>query len=499
MKTIENRSGSDQLKNIMRHKEMINWVKAQAEIAIIFFIDLISILGIFLLSRGIRTDILPLIYTGFPVDQPFENPMYIGLVCLIWIFFLYYEGLYTKRFSYWDEIGALWKVSFFSTIGIFTIASAGKIGDEISRTVVVLMGVIALVLLPLMRMTFKKALRRAGLLQRRVLILGAGETGRLMLKALRREPNYGYKIIGFVDDDPEKCGKTIEGIKIHRGVDKALHYINRCNIEDVFIAMPGAGKERHQTLINRLQQKVKNILFVPDIFGIAVVGTNLQHFFHEEAFAFEMKNNLLRPFNIFLKKSFDIVISLLLLPLLFFPMIVLFVLIQLDSKGPAIFFQERVGKKGRKFRCFKFRTMYADAEERLETVLENDPERKHEWTSFWKLKDDPRITRIGKFLRKTSLDELPQILNVLKGEMSLIGPRPVTEEEILNYYKEAADICYRVLPGITGLWQVSGRNNTSYDYRIALDSWYVRNWNLWLDIIILLKTVRIVLKREGAY
>jgi undecaprenyl-phosphate galactose phosphotransferase len=483
----------------MVHREMINWVKTQAEILIIFSIDLISVLGIFLLSRVIRTDILPLIYTGFPVAQPFENPVYIALVCLIWVFFLYYEGLYTKRFSYWDEIRALWKVSFFSTIGIFTIASAGKISDEISRTVVILMGVIAILLFPLARMTFKKALRRVGLLQRRVLIIGAGKTGRLMLKALMREPNYGYKIIGFVDDDPEKCGKSIEGIKIHRGVDKALHYINRCNVEDVFIAMPGAGKERLQGVINNLQHKVKNILFVPDIFGIAVVGTNLMHFFYEEAFAFEMKNNLFRPFNIFLKKCFDMVSSALLLPLLFLPMIVLFVLIHLDSKGPALFFQERIGKNGRKFRCYKFRTMFADAEERLKVVLENDPAKKEEWTTLWKLKDDPRITRIGKFLRKTSLDELPQILNVLKGEMSFVGPRPVTEDEIKKYYRDAADICYSVLPGITGLWQVSGRNNTSYDYRIALDSWYVRNWNLWLDIVILLKTVRIVIKQEGAY
>ena len=116
-----------------------------------------------------------------------------------------------------------------------------------------------------------------------------------------------------------------------------------------------------------------------------------------------------------------------------------------------------------------------------------------------KLRDDPRITGIGKFLRKTSLDELPQIVNVLKGDMSFVGPRPVTEDEINVYYKEAADLCYSVLPGITGLWQVSGRNNTAYDYRIALDLWYVKNWQMWLDIVILFKTVRIVLRREGAY
>ena len=477
----------------------INQIRKSIELIVIFIADIGSVFLIFKLAFFIRKG-LPLFFqSAFPKELPLASLTHLWWIFVLWIFFFYYEGLYTRVFSYWDEIRILWKVSFLSTIGIFTIASVGKISDEISRTVIVLMGIIAILLLPLIRMTFKKALRRTGLLQRRVLILGAGKTGRLMLKALMREPNYGYKIIGFVDDDPEKCGKRIEGIKIHRGVDKALHYINRCNIEDVFIAMPGAGKERLQGVINNLQHKVKNILFVPDIFGIAVVGTNLLHFFYEEAFAFEMKNNLFRPFNIFLKKCFDMVSSILLLPLLFFPMIVLLVFIHLDSKGPALFFQERIGKNGRKFRCYKFRTMYADAEERLKNVLENDPARKNEWTTFWKLKDDPRITRLGKFLRKTSLDELPQIMNVLKGEMSFVGPRPVTEDEINEYYREAADICYSVLPGITGLWQVSGRNNTSYDYRIALDSWYVRNWNLWLDIVILLKTVRIVLKREGAY
>jgi len=483
----------------MVYRKMTNRVKTQAEILIIFFIDMISILGIFLLSRVIRTDVLPLIYAGFPVDQPFENPMYIGLVCLIWFFFLYYEGLYTRRFSYWDEIRALWKAIFFSTIGIFTIAFLGKISDQISRTVLVLMGMIAFFLLPLIRMTLKKLLRRSGLLQRRVLILGAGKTGRLMLKALLREPNYGYKVIGFVDDDPEKIGKSISGIKIHKGVDKALNYINRCNIEDLFIAMPGAGKERLQGLINNLQHKVENILFVPDVFGIAVLGTSLQHFFHEEAFAFELKNNLSKSLNLFIKKIFDFLVSGIFLFFLFVPMAVIMLLIRFDSKGPAVFSQQRVGRNGKIFLCLKFRTMYEDAEEKLTAMLVKNPDLNDEWLKYRKIKEDPRITRIGRFLRSTSLDELPQIFNVLKGEMSLVGPRPVTQIEIDEYYREMAALCFSVPPGITGLWQVSGRNQESYDHRIALDSWYVRNWNLWLDIIILFKTIRIVIKQEGAY
>lgn len=367
-----------------------------------------------------------------------------------------------------------------------------------SRTVVVVMGIASLMVFPLIRTISKKALRRVGLLKRRVLILGAGETGKLIVRALKKEPNYGYEILGFLDDDPEKQGMRIDGIKVHKGIDRAAEYIKGCNIEDLFIAMPGAGKERLQGLINGLQHKVERILFVPDIFGIAVTGTNLQHFFHEEAFAFEMKNNLSNPINIIVKRCFDIVMCVLMLLFLSVPMAIVAALIRLDSKGQAIFSQERIGKTGSTFKCYKFRTMYEDADEKLTGLLDGNPEARREWETHWKLSEDPRVTRIGRFLRSTSLDELPQVFNVLKGQMSLVGPRPYLPRE----KQDMGDRDYTILltkPGITGLWQVSGRSNTSYDYRMSLDSWYVRNWNLWLDIVILLKTVRIVMKREGAY
>ncbi len=477
----------------------IHRVRPAAEVLTVFLVDIAAIFVVFRIAVIIRLRLLTLFYTGFPPGLSFRGLADIWWVFAVWVFLFYYEGLYTKRFSFWDEIRALWKVSFLSTVGVFTVLSVGKLSDVMSHTIVVVMGVISFLLLPLIRIITKKVLRRFGLLKRRVLILGAGETGRLIVRALKKEPNYGYEILGFLDDDPEKCGLRIDGIKVHKGVDRASEYIKGCNIEDLFIAMPGAGKERLQGLINSLQHKVQRILFVPDIFGIAVTGTNLQHFFHEEAFAFEMKNNLSNPINIFIKRCFDIGVSVLLLPVLLVPMVVIAALIRLDSKGQAIFSQKRVGKKGATFNCYKFRTMYEDAEERLTGVLDGDPDARREWDERWKLNNDPRVTRIGKFLRSTSLDELPQIFNVLKGEMSLVGPRPVTQDEIDFHYRDMAELCFCVLPGITGLWQVSGRSNTSYDYRISLDSWYVRNWNLWLDVVILLKTVRIVIKREGAY
>lgn len=470
-------------------------LRAHAEDALIFLIDVMAVKGLLHLSVLIRLNILPHFISGLPQGEVSDAWWIIP----VWVFFFIYEGLYTMRASFWDEIRALWKVAVFATAGVLIIVSIGKLSSEISRIVVLLMGLLSLFCLPAFHMLAKKVLRQMGFLKRRVLILGAGKTGKLILSALKREPNYGYEVIGFVDDDPEKFGTRIDGIKVHRGIDKALAYINRADVADIFIAMPGAGKDRLQGIINHLQHKVERILFVPDIFGIAVLGTNLQHFSNEEAFALEMKNNLSNPVNIAIKWIFDIMVSLLLLPLLLIIIIVIGILIRIDSPGPVIFSQERIGKKGTTFRCMKFRSMYLDAEERLSHILKADPAARKEWEEFYKLRDDPRITRMGKFLRTTSLDELPQIFHVLTGKMSLVGPRPVTREEIDMYYKDLAELCFSVSPGITGLWQVTGRSNASYDYRISLDAWYVRNWNVWLDLVILLKTIRIVIRREGAF
>ena len=469
------------------------------ELLLIFIVDVASIALIFKLSAFIRMNILPRFYAGFPQDFPFRTLSDIWWIFVVWIFFIYYEGLYTKRLAFWDEVKAICKVAFFSSVAVFAITSIGKLSDNISRTTIVLMGLFSLIAMPVIRISAKKLLRKLGLLKRRVLILGAGETGKLIARALINEPNYGFAVIGFLDDDPQKVGTRIDGIKVHKGVDSAAKYLRRCNVTDLIVAMPGAGKEKLQGLINKFQHKVDNLMFVPDIFGMAVVGTTLNHFFDEQAFALEIKNNLERPINIFIKRVFDYMVGLMLLLLLSVPLLLISLVIRLTSSGPVIYRQPRVGRNNTEFMCYKFRTMYEDAEIRLKEILETNPEAMAEWKNKWKLRNDPRMTKIGRFLRITSLDELPQIFNVLKGEMSLVGPRPVTREEIDKHYKNMAELCFCVFPGISGLWQVSGRSNTSYDYRIALDSWYVRNWDLWLDIVILLKTIKVVFKKEGAY
>ncbi|EOJ2904138.1 sugar transferase, partial [Klebsiella pneumoniae] len=198
-----------------------------------------------------------------------------------------------------------------------------------------------------------------------------------------------------------------------------------------------------------------------------------------------------------LKRTFDIVgalgIILLLSPLLIY----ISRKVRKDG-GTAIYGHERVGKGGKPFKCLKFRSMVVNSKEVLEELLANDPEVKAEWDATFKLKNDPRITSIGHFLRRTSLDELPQLFNVLKGEMSLVGPRPIITAE-LERYNDEVDYYLLSKPGMTGLWQVSGRSDVDYDTRVYLDAWYVKNWSMWNDIAILFKTINVVLKKDGAY
>lgn len=203
------------------------------------------------------------------------------------------------------------------------------------------------------------------------------------------------------------------------------------------------------------------------------------------------------------KRAVDVLGALALLILVSPFLLVMAVMVMLDG-GPALFGQMRVGRDGRRFRCLKFRTMWPDAQARLEGLLASDPAAAAEWKAHQKLRDDPRVTRVGRFLRETSLDELPQLLNVLRGEMSLVGPRPIMAPEIPGYPGDHAyyhgpsfPLYAACTPGITGLWQVSGRTDTTHEERIRLDGWYARNWSFWLDIVILLRTVRVILNRSG--
>ena len=223
----------------------------------------------------------------------------------------------------------------------------------------------------------------------------------------------------------------------------------------------------------------------------------MSHFFGSELLLLSVKNNLAKTFHRLIKRVFDVVASSLLITIASPALVFLALQIRLDG-GPVFFKQSRVGKDGRAFNCFKLRSMHVDAEKRLAELLETDDALKEEWSRNFKLSNDPRVTKIGGFCRRTSLDELPQLINVLIGDMSLVGPRPLLFNEI-DRYGDSLELYQLVRPGITGAWQISGRSNTTFEDRIALDEWYIRNWSIYYDVFCLIKTIGVVFDKEGAY
>jgi hypothetical protein len=213
---------------------------------------------------------------------------------------------------------------------------------------------------------------------------------------------------------------------------------------------------------------------------------------------FASTHNLTKKTNLFAKRLIDLLLIVLSFPIVLPVCAVVSLIIKLTSPGPVFYGHLRVGKNGKSIKCWKFRSMCQDADKKLDEILAHNPEMQKQWERDRKLVDDPRVTAVGKFIRKTSIDELPQFLNILTGEMSFIGPRPVTQGELVKY-GEQADYILSVTPGLSGMWQTSGRSDTEYEERITLDTYYIQNWSIWLDIWLIIKTVWVVFKRKGAY
>ncbi|MEW6584031.1 MAG: hypothetical protein AB1442_00295, partial [Nitrospirota bacterium] len=265
-------------------------MKRGFDLIVLLVIDVLTIVIILECAILVRMKVLPSLI-GFPEYEGAGISTFWWIIP-VWISFFLYEGLLTKRFSFWDEIKQLWRAIFFATVAVFSILFLGKMGERYSRTVIVLIGLFSFLIFPAIRVNVKRILMSFGLLRRKVLILGSGETGQLVARALKEEQNLGYKVVGFLDDDPERTGKWIEGVKVHKGIDRAERYMRRSGIKAVVISMPEIGKERLTILLNRLHHRATNIMFIPDIAGIAVLGTKLRHFFREQAFALEIRNNL---------------------------------------------------------------------------------------------------------------------------------------------------------------------------------------------------------------
>jgi len=462
-------------------------MKKAVSFIIILLADIGSLVLAFYASYFIRIEILPLIVEVDPWFFPVEHFYKMYYLLFVFIFIFFYEKLYTRRFEFFEEFVYITRGLFISVVLIALFIYLSRTYETFSRAIPISMMFTGMLIVPLVRFIVKKLLILAGLYIKNAALVGNPEETKRVIPSFRKLESIGYRIVCVLE--PEKLDSVERVVRI------ANH--RKAEVETLIIVARGIEKTRLNRLINRCENHVKEIRIVSDSTYLKTIGVETEYV--DELLVMRMANNLLSPVNRFFKRTFDLVVSVLgiVLMLPFFLLIAL--LIKLDSRGPVFFVQERFGKDGKRFNLLKFRTMYEDTEEKLKDFLNRNPEMQAEWDRYKKLKSfDPRVTRIGKFLRRFSLDESPQIFNVFIGDMSIVGPRPYLVRETEEIEKSAA-IIFRVKSGLTGLWQIRGRSELCFETRLKLDEFYVRNWSLFLDIIIILKTFGVVIRGKGAY
>ncbi len=470
--------------------------------ASLLLIDLASYSVALFLASVTRTNIMKFLTRNEP-EYFFSYQYYLSIwwIPVIFIAIMFFERLYTTRYPFWEEIKTVLKAISITILFVFFMITVRNMYGNISRLVLIFLWIYLTAVLILTRYWGKRALYLLGLWKENVLVLGTGQTAINTVKGLNNEKQLGYRVIGFLDEGRGKRELLIDGKKypVFGGIKNFTKFISMLEVTTVIISLPGLSRNALTRLTNHVQKYAKNVVLVPDLVGIAQINTELHYLFMEKLFLLKIKNNLHSSMNRLVKSIFDIVLGLVILPFILPVLAVIAVLIKIDSPGPVFIIQERMGRFGKIFKCIKFRTMFIDQEKILKDYLKKNNKASAEWKEYKKLrKFDPRVTRIGTFLRKNSLDEIPQIYNVLKMEMSLVGPRPYLPDEESDF-EDFRDIILMTKPGLTGLWQVSGRNELVFSERTKLDTWYVENWSVWLDIIILFKTVSVVLQRKGAY
>ncbi|WP_294912392.1 undecaprenyl-phosphate galactose phosphotransferase WbaP [Tatumella sp. UBA2305] len=418
----------------------------------------------------------------------------LALVCIGWFAMRLRHYFYRKTF--WFELKEILRTLLI--FAVFEIAIVAFAKWYFSRYLWVLTWILVLIMVPVLRMLTKKLLDRAGLWQRDAIIIGSGKNAIDAYQAITSEKNLGFRVTGFINTE-QQLDETTElmgGPLLHcdtswlgNGVDKRLQFI---------VAVENHQSELRNTWLRELMIKgYRYVSVIPTLRGMPLDSTDMSFIFSHEVMIFRVHQSLAKWSSRFLKRVFDITASLTIIILLSPLLLYIRSKVKKDG-GPAIYGHERIGKHGKPFKCLKFRSMAVNSKELLEQLLVTDPEAKTEWDATFKLKNDPRITKIGDVLRRTSMDELPQLFNVLKGEMSLVGPRPIIQAELERYHDQV-DYYLMSKPGMTGLWQVSGRSDVDYETRVYFDAWYVKNWSMWNDIVILFKTISVVLGKDGAY
>lgn len=460
------------------------------------FIKVVVLIAVDALSIWLGFYFAFLIRFGVSAQQSFSlysKSLPVVIVTLIIISSL--RNTYTKSYLYFlDEMLDLFTGFLIVSLVFMSFTFVYKIGPIFSRIIVGFGFFIGFILDVLLHFLVRFYFARFRISTRNVLIIGAGKTGEITLKSLNKSFLFPYNVIGFLDDN--KVGNSVNGIKTIGKISDLEKVFENEKIDEVVFAITNFPIE----LLLKIEEvcDMHNVVFkiVPNVFGLSIANAKAQDV--GGVLLLELTRNKIVGLNAFIKRLIDIIVSLFALIVLSPLFFVIAVLIKMDSKGPVFFKHRRIGKDAKPFYCIKFRTMVVNAEEVLKKLFEEKPSLKEEFDKNFKLKDDPRVTKIGRILRKTSLDEMPQIINVLKGEMSIIGPRPIVEKEAEKYGKYK-DLLLQVKPGMAGFWVASGRNDVDYEERVMMDTYYIKNWSLWLDIKIFIYAAISVLRRKGAY
>ena len=439
-----------------------------------------------MLSIGIGFFIVNAIYPPFINFKSFVNyAIYVPLILIVF----YAAGLYpgillapqteVKRFSI---------CSFFAFIGI-----SSSINVEMKERYPIAIALLvawpfATILLPVGREMFRHIFGKLRWWGVPAVIYTKKADDLLIADRLIDRPNYGYRP-ALIVTQTKTLKKEYRGIPVLKTDPKLLSIIKQLNIKVAILC-------DYEDNIEKIHASYRYVITVPKKQSMITTSLHMRDF--GGIIGYASTNYLTKSFSKLTKRILDIALCIIAAPFALVLTLIIALLIKIDSRGPVFFGHKRIGKNHKEIKCWKFRSMYADADVRLKKILETDPVRAEEWEKNRKFSDDPRVTRIGKFLRKTSLDEIPQLWNIFKGDMSFVGPRPVTLGE-LEKYGGAVEYVLSVTPGLSGMWQVSGRSDTDYDERIALDSYYIQNWSIWLDLWIVVKTIWVVLVGKGAY
>ncbi len=417
-----------------------------------------------------------------PVDSYYHAA---PLVIVLWIIITAYYRLYNfrERFSGFDQLVRIFKAALVSLIGLLALAYLFR-HLEIGRSVIILSATGVFLYLYISR-TFLRYVKRTvlarGIGLTRAIIVGAGDAGNKVKEQIIGHPESGFDVLGFVDDDVKKSEQYINGVPVLGKIDDLPRLIREHNVEQVFLAIPSLPSAELINIIVNCESTPVEFRVVSDMFGVLTSTVKIDEV--DEVPIVRVPHPGLSPWQAGIKRLLDIIVATLLLIIFAIPSLIIAIIIALDTRGPAIFKQERVGKDGKPFTMYKFRTMHVDVKPYEEAPA---------------TAKDPRITRFGKLLRCTSLDEIPQILNVLTGSMSMVGPRPEMPF-IVDRYEEWQKRRLEVKPGITGLWQIAGRKNLPLYLNLEYDFYYIRNQSILLDITILLKTIPVVLFSKGAF